>query len=303
MTLLRTAATDASDARALATASAEQAELVRAQWTAAAQRTKGMERLASGTRRRCSTPRTPPRSAPSTTSSPAAPGARTRRRGGAVDGVTQVQARISEIQSRFLVPRARDLRRLGSAAAAAGLDGHATPTSGQLRRRPRRRAPSSPRRRSTSACPTSGAAPTRRRGLDCSGFTQLVYGNLGCRPAPDLLAAGQRRRGASRPSTTPRPGDLMFFDHSSSRGRGFDPTSAIYVGNWQDDRGAAGRRVGQRLQDVGTPTIIRSGSCPTADDDGGVHRRGRPSPEFPTPDLFTRAAGRYGVNPAWYWPP
>jgi flagellar protein FliJ len=45
MTLLRTAATDASAARALATASAEQAELVRAQWTEAAQRTKGLERL------------------------------------------------------------------------------------------------------------------------------------------------------------------------------------------------------------------------------------------------------------------
>ena len=45
MTLLRTAATDASAARALATASAEQADLVRASWTAAAQRTKGLERL------------------------------------------------------------------------------------------------------------------------------------------------------------------------------------------------------------------------------------------------------------------
>ena len=45
MTRLRTAASDASAARALATASAEQAELVREQWTAAAQRTKGMERL------------------------------------------------------------------------------------------------------------------------------------------------------------------------------------------------------------------------------------------------------------------
>lgn len=45
MTMLRTAATDAADARALATASAEQAELVRANWTAAAQRTKGLERL------------------------------------------------------------------------------------------------------------------------------------------------------------------------------------------------------------------------------------------------------------------
>jgi hypothetical protein len=45
MTLLRIAATDASDARAAATASAEQAEAVRTQWTAAAQRTKGLERL------------------------------------------------------------------------------------------------------------------------------------------------------------------------------------------------------------------------------------------------------------------
>ena len=45
MTLLRTAATDASAARSLATASAEQAELVRASWTEAAQRTKGLERL------------------------------------------------------------------------------------------------------------------------------------------------------------------------------------------------------------------------------------------------------------------
>ncbi|MGY1723147.1 flagellar FliJ family protein [Blastococcus sp. SYSU DS0533] len=46
MVLLRTAATDAADARALATAQAEQAEAVRAEWTAAARRTKALERLA-----------------------------------------------------------------------------------------------------------------------------------------------------------------------------------------------------------------------------------------------------------------
>jgi flagellar protein FliJ len=45
MAMQRLAASDASDARSAATASAEQAEAVRAQWTAAAQRTKGMERL------------------------------------------------------------------------------------------------------------------------------------------------------------------------------------------------------------------------------------------------------------------
>ena len=38
-------ALDASEARSYATASAEQAEAVRAEWTAAAQRTKGLERL------------------------------------------------------------------------------------------------------------------------------------------------------------------------------------------------------------------------------------------------------------------
>jgi flagellar FliJ protein len=45
MTLLRAAATDAAEARALATAQAESAGLVRPDWTAAAQRTRGLERL------------------------------------------------------------------------------------------------------------------------------------------------------------------------------------------------------------------------------------------------------------------
>jgi len=45
MALLRVAAEDASAQRSLATASAEQAELVRQQWTAAAQKTKALERL------------------------------------------------------------------------------------------------------------------------------------------------------------------------------------------------------------------------------------------------------------------
>ena len=45
MAILRSAADDATEARAMATASAEQAEVVRANWTAAAQRTKGLERL------------------------------------------------------------------------------------------------------------------------------------------------------------------------------------------------------------------------------------------------------------------
>lgn len=45
MATLRSAADDAAEARSVAVATAEQAEMVRAQWTAAAQRTKGLERL------------------------------------------------------------------------------------------------------------------------------------------------------------------------------------------------------------------------------------------------------------------
>jgi flagellar export protein FliJ len=45
MVTMRSAADDAAEARSVATATAEQAEAVRAQWTAAAQRTKGLERL------------------------------------------------------------------------------------------------------------------------------------------------------------------------------------------------------------------------------------------------------------------
>ena len=45
MVASRAAAADVSAARALAVAYADQAEVVRAQWTAAAQRTKGLERL------------------------------------------------------------------------------------------------------------------------------------------------------------------------------------------------------------------------------------------------------------------
>jgi flagellar export protein FliJ len=45
MATLRSAAVDAAEARSVATASAEQAEAVRATWTAAAQRTRGLERL------------------------------------------------------------------------------------------------------------------------------------------------------------------------------------------------------------------------------------------------------------------
>ena len=111
MTLLRTAATDASAARSLATASAEQAELVRAQWTEAAQRTKGLEKLKERHRaaQQAAEDAAEERAVDDLVTGRAGRGPTSRRRpdrrGGAVDGVMQVQARISEIQARFVSAR------------------------------------------------------------------------------------------------------------------------------------------------------------------------------------------------------
>ena len=145
-----------------------------------------------------------------------------------MDGVTQVQARISEIQTRFLY-RASSTGSgdWASAAAAAGLDGPSATSSGNS---------------SASASESAVVAEAQKyigvpylwggtdpsKGLDCSGFTQLVYGNLGV----DLPRTSSQQATAGRPVASlaeARPGDLVFFDHSSSRA-GIDHVG-IYIGN------------------------------------------------------------------------
>jgi hypothetical protein len=207
-----------------------------------------------------------------------------------VDAVMQVQARISEIQSRFVNRPQSTSRDWASAAAAAGLDGtSATSAYG-----------ASGASTSESAVVAEaqkyigvpylwgGTDPTK--GLDCSGFTKLVYDNLGIDlPRTSSQQATSGRAVASL--TEARPGDLVFFDHSSSRA-GIDHVG-IYIG---DGKMIAAPQAGEsvKVQDVGTPTLIRRvlpEQTTTMSASGGGSLAG-----VPYADLFTRAANRHGVD-------
>lgn len=50
---------------------------------------------------------------------------------------------------------------------------------------------------------------TTPRGFDCSGYTQAVYRKVGI--TIPRVAHDQMRAGNLRPTTSPRPGDLVFF--------------------------------------------------------------------------------------------
>jgi hypothetical protein len=198
-----------------------------------------------------------------------------------VDGVTQVQSRISEIQTRFLYS-ARSTRSgdWASAAASAGLNStSATSVS-----------------RSTSTASESAVVAEAQKyigvpylwggtdpskGLDCSGFTQLVYGKLATAGRPVASVADAR------------PGDLVFFDYSSSRA-GVDHVG-VYIGN---GKMIAAPQEGEsvKVQDVGTPTVIRRvlpEQATASSSAGGAALAG-----VPYADLFSRAASRYGVDPS-----
>ena len=211
-----------------------------------------------------------------------------------MDGVTQVQTRIAEIQARFLVNPARTTTSSSwaSAASAAGLDGTSSTSSD----------------RGSSVGTASEAAVVSEaqkyigvpylwggtdpsKGLDCSGFTQLVFGNLGI----DLPRVSSQQATAGRAVASladARPGDLVFFDHSSGRA-GIDHVG-IYIG---DGKMIAAPQPGEsvKVQDVGNPAIIRrvlpeqTLSATTAT--GGSALAG-----VPYADLFTRAASRHGVD-------
>ena len=128
------------------------------------------------------------------------------------------------------------------------------------------------------------------KGLDCSGFTQLVYGNLGV----SLPRTSSQQATAGRPVASvadARPGDLVFFDYSTSRA-GVDHVG-IYVGN---GKMIAAPQEGEsvKLQDVGTPTVIRRVLPQQATATASVG--GAALAGVPYADLFSRAASRYGVD-------
>jgi cell wall-associated NlpC family hydrolase len=167
--------------------------------------------------------------------------------------VTAVQSRIAEIQQRFVLgTKTTSKANWASAAASAGLSGtdtdYATASAGTASEQGVVSEASK-----YLGVPYRWGGTDASTGLDCSGLTQLVYKNLGIdlpRTASQQATSGQ----AVASLADARPGDLVFFDYSSSR-PGVDHVG-IYVGN---GKMIAAPQPGEavKVQDVGNPAVIR----------------------------------------------
>jgi cell wall-associated NlpC family hydrolase len=214
-----------------------------------------------------------------------------------MEGVALVQARISEIQARFAAPvrptRSSDWT---SAASAAGLTGSSSvdgaATTGSAATASESAIVAEAQKYLGVPYLWGGTDPAK--GLDCSGFVQLVYGNLGI----SLPRVSSQQATAGRPVASlasARPGDLVFFDHDPSR-PGIDHVG-IYIGG---GKMVAAPQPGEavKVQDVGNPVAIRrvlpeSAAAPTLPSTSAASL-----PGVPYSDLFTRAGNRHGVDPA-----
>ena len=130
--------------------------------------------------------------------------------------VADVTSRISQIQAQLALlrpappPAPTRARRVRQRARRRDR-GHRRRATHRRRRRHRRRAtPSSPRRRSTSACPTCGAAPTRRRAWTAPAWCSGSTSDLGF----DLPRVSYQQAKAGRPVASladAQPGDILAF--------------------------------------------------------------------------------------------
>jgi hypothetical protein len=211
-----------------------------------------------------------------------------------VDGLTAVQSRIGQIQARFTLPPTTNAS-WASAASAAGLTGTSAATSGVA----------------TGSATGTGAevvgAATKylgvpykwggtdpTSGLDCSGFTQRVFADLGISiPRTSSQQATTGRPVASLAEA--QPGDLVFFDNSSSRA-GIDHVG-LYIGG---GKMIAAPQEGDvvKVQNVGNPTLIRRVLPDGTSTTGVAAASGGSLAGVPYADLFTQAGARYGISPA-----
>jgi soluble lytic murein transglycosylase-like protein len=204
----------------------------------------------------------------------------------------QVQSRISEIQSRFVFSAAPARGDWTAAASAAGLDRTGAATSSWATGSGGTASEGAVVAEATKylGIPYLWGGTDPSKGLDCSGLVQLVYGNLGIDlPRTSSQQATSGRAVASLAQA--RPGDLVFFDNSSSRA-GIDHVG-IYIGNGQM---IAAPQPGEsvKVQSVGNPTVIRRVLPETATLPGVAG--GSALAGVPYANLFTSAATRHGVD-------
>lgn len=218
-----------------------------------------------------------------------------------MSGITDVQARISAIQSQFAAPAA-----MGGAATSGGLSFDQILASAQ----------------STLAGTVDGSASIAggsgvtgaavvtaaskylgvpyvwggtdpKVGLDCSGFVQRTFKDLGI----DLprLADAQAKQGVKVASLAQaQPGDLVAFDNAP--GGGMDHIG-IYVGN---GKMIVAPRTGEnvKIQNVGKPTVIRrivgtAGPAPVQSAKAVSAAAGSGVNKYNA--LFASAGAKYGV--------
>jgi peptidoglycan DL-endopeptidase CwlO len=210
-----------------------------------------------------------------------------------MDGLSAVQARIGEIQARFAGSTSTAASAAwASAAGAAGLTAtSATSTAAGTAGSASESAVVSEAQKYIGV-PYLWGGTDPSKGLDCSGFTKLVYGNLGIelpRTSSQQATAGK----AVASIDAARPGDLVLFDYSSDR-PGIDHVG-IYIGNGQMIAAPqAGEKV--KVQPVGNPTVIRRVLPEATAATAAVPTAGGSLAGVPYADLFERAASRHGVE-------
>ncbi|WP_299953757.1 transglycosylase SLT domain-containing protein [uncultured Modestobacter sp.] len=210
-----------------------------------------------------------------------------------MDGLIAVQARIGQIQARFTPPAATSAS-WASAAAAAGLTGTGSATSTATLSATGTGAEVVGAATKYLGVPYKWGGTDPATGLDCSGFTQRVYADLGI----SIPRTSSQQATAGRPVASlaeAQPGDLVFFDNSSSR-TGIDHVG-LYIGG---GKMIAAPQEGDvvKVQDVGNPTLIRrvlpegtSTAAVSAATGGGLAG-------VPYADLFTQAGAKHGISPA-----
>jgi hypothetical protein len=207
-----------------------------------------------------------------------------------MDGLSAVQSRIAEIQSMFIpqtAPASASDGDWAGAAATSGLLGSGSATSASGLPATASEAGVVADAEKYLGVPYRWGGTDPATGLDCSGLTQRVYADLGI--ALPRTASQQATAGTAVASVADaRPGDLVFFDYSSSR-PGIDHVG-VYIG---DGNMIAAPQEGEsvRIQPVGNPALIRR---ILPDSAGG----GTALSALPYANLFARAGAQYGVDPS-----